>query len=204
MPRRYGDREDLVRREEAERQQREATPRATPVSTSKGWSTPRYSRAKATTPMTRRRRSWRSCAASQFLIAINSDFVALVAFRCTCRCGYRLPALYEFYKLATSPAVKPDFAAGYLASIVLFSIAVFSNDLVFNLIATQAVIIVLTIGCLVAAMLRGANFDKMIASQGATILGVLYIAFLGSHLVAFAPVFDQPCQHTCCRSSFWC
>jgi phosphatidate cytidylyltransferase len=50
----------------------------------------------------------------------------------------------------------------------------------------------LTIGCLVAAMLRGANFDKMIASTGATILGVLYVAFLGSHLVALRTNFPQP------------
>ena len=100
-------------------------------------------------------------------------------------------ALWEFYVLATSPNVKPDAGAGYLASIVLFLIAVFSNDLIFSLIATQGVIIVLTIGCLIAAMLRGANFDKMIASSGATILGVLYVAFLGTHLVALRTGFRQ-------------
>jgi phosphatidate cytidylyltransferase len=100
-------------------------------------------------------------------------------------------ALWEFYVLATSPSVKPDAGAGYLASIVLFLIALFSNDLIFSLIATQGVIIVLTIGCLIAAMLRGSNFEKMIASSGATILGVLYVAFLGSHLVTLRTGFQQ-------------
>jgi len=42
---------------------------------------------------------------------------------------------------------------------------------------------VLVIVTLVGAMLRGAPFDKMIASSGATVLGVLYIALLGTHLV---------------------
>jgi phosphatidate cytidylyltransferase len=36
---------------------------------------------------------------------------------------------------------------------------------------------------MIRAMLRGAPFDKMIGSTGATILGVLYVALLGTHLV---------------------
>jgi phosphatidate cytidylyltransferase len=98
--------------------------------------------------------------------------------------------LWEFYVLSQRPTAKPDAAAGYLASTVLFVVAL-QNDLTLNLLVTQLVFIALTIGCLIAQMVRGANFDKMIASTGATILGVLYVAFLGSHLVAlrtnFAP-----------------
>jgi len=52
-------------------------------------------------------------------------------------------------------------------------------------------LIVLTIGTLVAAMLRGTPFDKMIATTGATILGVLYVALLGGHLVAVRNGFEQ-------------
>jgi phosphatidate cytidylyltransferase len=100
--------------------------------------------------------------------------------------------LWEFYVLSQRPTVKPDAAAGYLASTVLFVIAL-QNDLPLNLLVTQLVFIVLTIGCLIAQMARGvANFDKMIASTGATILGVLYVAFLGSHLVALRTNFQQP------------
>ena len=39
-------------------------------------------------------------------------------------------------------------------------------------------------------MLRGAPFDKMIASTGATILGVLYVALLGTHLVLIRTGFE--------------
>jgi phosphatidate cytidylyltransferase len=56
----------------------------------------------------------------------------------------------------------------------------------------QFVIIVLTVGTLIAATLRGAPFDKMIVSVGATILGVLYVPLLGSHLVALRTGFNQP------------
>ena len=98
--------------------------------------------------------------------------------------------LWEFYLLSQRPTAKPDAAAGYLASTVLFVVAL-QNDLTLNLLVTQLVFIALTIGCLISQMVRGANFDKMVASTGATILGVLYVAFLGSHLVAlrtnFAP-----------------
>ncbi|MDQ3474214.1 MAG: phosphatidate cytidylyltransferase, partial [Acidobacteriota bacterium] len=39
--------------------------------------------------------------------------------------------------------------------------------------------------------LRGAPFEKMLASAGATILGVLYVVFLGGHLVAVRTGFTQ-------------
>jgi len=49
----------------------------------------------------------------------------------------------------------------------------------------------LVIAALAAAMLRGAPFDNMIASVGATLLGVMYVAFLGGHLVAVRMGFEQ-------------
>jgi phosphatidate cytidylyltransferase len=53
------------------------------------------------------------------------------------------------------------------------------------------VLLALTIGTLVAATLRGAPFDKTIASSGATILGVLYVVLLGGHLVALRTGFEE-------------
>ena len=90
--------------------------------------------------------------------------------------------LFEFYVLAKHRNSNPTPAPG-------FSGAARSRDLLFlndpsNILLIQFVIIVLTVGRLVAATLRGAPFDKMIASAGATVLGVLYIALLGSHLVS--------------------
>jgi phosphatidate cytidylyltransferase len=53
------------------------------------------------------------------------------------------------------------------------------------------VLLALTIGTLVAATLRGAPFDKMLGSAGATILGVVYVVLLGGYLVALRIGFDQ-------------
>jgi len=52
------------------------------------------------------------------------------------------------------------------------------------------VVMVLVVVTLISAMLRGAPFDKMIASTGATILGVLYVALLGTHLVLIRTGFE--------------
>lgn len=92
-------------------------------------------------------------------------------------------ALFEFYVLAKKRHLKPDTGAGFLAAVAILVVACFPADL-YNVILVQLIIIVLTGGTLVAATLRGAPFDKMIGSVGATILGVLYISLLGSHLVA--------------------
>ena len=101
-------------------------------------------------------------------------------------------ALYEFYVLARKPDMKPDVAAGLLGSAALFTIFCFSEsgrDLDFSMI--QVTVLVLTAGVLIAATLRGAPFDKIIASSGATVLGVLYIVLLGGHLVAVRMGFEQ-------------
>jgi phosphatidate cytidylyltransferase len=96
--------------------------------------------------------------------------------------------LYEFYVLAKKKGMRPDVVAGYLASAALFTIFYFANRSPkqerLDLHSIVLVIIILTIGTLVAAMLRGAPFDKMLASSGATILGVLYVVLLAGHLVA--------------------
>src|SRR5216683_5963000 len=101
-------------------------------------------------------------------------------------------ALYEFYVLARKRDMKPDIAAGFLGSAALFTIFYFAEpgrDLDFSMI--QLTLLVLTSGVLIAATLRGAPFEKMIASSGATVLGVLYIVFLGGHLVAVRMGFEQ-------------
>lgn len=92
-------------------------------------------------------------------------------------------ALFEFYVLAKQRGLQPDTSAGFLAAIAILVISVFPADL-YNVLFVLLVIMVLTAGTLVATTLRGAPFDKMLASVGATILGVLYIALLGSHLVS--------------------
>lgn len=90
--------------------------------------------------------------------------------------------LWEFYLLAKRLKLQPEVAAGYIAGAALITIPL-QNDPA-NVLLVLFVIIAVTIGTLIAVTLRGAPFEKMIASVGATLLGVLYIPLLGSHLVA--------------------
>ena len=101
--------------------------------------------------------------------------------------------LYEFYVLAKRRDLKPDATTGYLGAAALFTAFYFNapEQLVDFLIMIQIILIVLTAGTLISVTLRGAPFDKMIGSAGATILGVLYVFLLGSHLVAIRTGFNQ-------------
>ena len=91
--------------------------------------------------------------------------------------------------------MKPDVGAGFLGGAALFVIFYFATpdplQQRLDLQTIALVLIVLTIGTLIAAMFRGAPFDKMIAASGATILGVLYVVLLGGHLVALRTGFEQ-------------
>jgi phosphatidate cytidylyltransferase len=102
--------------------------------------------------------------------------------------------LYEFYVLARKKDMKPDVAAGFLGGAALFTIFYFATpdrQPRLDVETIALVIIVLTVGTLIAATLRGAPFDKMIASSGATIVGVLYVVLLGGHLVALRTGFEE-------------
>src|SRR6266542_2199074 len=102
--------------------------------------------------------------------------------------------LNEFYILARKKDMKPDVAAGFLGGAALFTIFYFATPDQKPRLDVETIgliIIVLTIGTLIAATLRGAPFDKMIASSAATILGVLYVVLLGGHLVALRTGFEE-------------
>ncbi len=98
--------------------------------------------------------------------------------------------LYEFWLLARKRGLKPDVVVGFAGAAALFTVFYFDRPQeapVLLLLVLPA----LVIAALAAAMLRGAPFDNMIASVGATLLGVMYVAFLGGHLVAVRMGFDQ-------------
>jgi phosphatidate cytidylyltransferase len=103
--------------------------------------------------------------------------------------------LYEFYLLAGKKGIKADAAAGYLAAVALFIIFYFATpNPMQDRLDVQSLVLVLLIfitGTLIAATFRAAPFEKMIASAGATILGVLYVVLLGGHLVAVRTGFPQ-------------
>lgn len=97
--------------------------------------------------------------------------------------------LWEFYLLAKRLQLKPDPVPGFVAGAALITISL-QKEPFLNFLLFLVVVIVLVIVTLTAAMLRGAPFDKMIGSTGATILGVLYVALLGTHLVLIRTGFE--------------
>jgi phosphatidate cytidylyltransferase len=105
-----------------------------------------------------------------------------------------LGALFEFWVLARKQQTRADFVAGFFGSAALFTVFLLSAGKL-DLLMIQFILILLTIGTLTTAMLRGAPFDRMMTSAGITLLGVLYIVFLGGHLVAlrvgFAPTLAK-------------
>lgn len=116
-------------------------------------------------------------------------FVALAAASLTF-------GIFEFYKLAKRRDMKPNIVAMFLGGAAIFTIFLFNKPgESVDFLVIQLVLILLTIGTLVASTFQENNFEKMIASAGASILGVLYVALLGSHLVAvrtgFTPLLSR-------------
>ena len=99
--------------------------------------------------------------------------------------------LYEFWLLAKRRGMKPDVVIGFVGAAALFTIFYFDKTYENSLLLLLLVMPVLTIALLTAAMLRGAPYENMMASVGATVLGVMYVALLGGHLVAVRTGFEQ-------------
>ena len=95
-------------------------------------------------------------------------------------------ALYEFWFLCGRVGAKPDIVVGYTAVAALFVTFLF-NEIVWLYVIVPLFII----GALVAEMLRGGPFNKMVLSVGSTVLGVFYVAFLGLHLVGVRTGFGD-------------
>src|SRR5919107_4329797 len=95
-------------------------------------------------------------------------------------------ALYEFWFLCRRVGAKPDVVVGYAAVAALF-VVFFSNwiELLYVIVP------LFVVAALAAEMLRGAPFDKMVLSVGSTVLGVLYVAFLGAHLIGVRTGFQE-------------
>lgn len=105
-------------------------------------------------------------------------------------------ALLEFWQLALKQQIKPDYTAGALSAmalIVIFSFATAGQ--MPDLLMIQVVLLLLTAGTLTAAMVRGGPFNRMIPAAAVTVLSVMYIVFLGSHLIAvrvgFRPLLSR-------------
>ena len=88
---------------------------------------------------------------------------------------------------------RPDIAAGLLSAVALLTIFYFTQPRRLpDLLMIQLILLLLTAGSLTAAMLRGAPFDRIISSVGATVLSVMYVVLLGGHLIAVRIGFSAP------------
>ena len=101
----------------------------------------------------------------------------------------------EFWLLARKKQIRADMTAGLLSGLALLTIFYFTAPERLDLLMIQLVLLVLTVGSLTAAMVRGAPYDRMLLSVGVTILSVMYVALLGGHLIAvrvgFAPALSR-------------
>ncbi|HZI18478.1 MAG TPA: phosphatidate cytidylyltransferase [Pyrinomonadaceae bacterium] len=96
--------------------------------------------------------------------------------------------IYEFWFLTKRVGARPDVVVGYAATAALLVTFYFGEPALALLLF---IVPALVIAALAAEMLRGAPFDKMILSVGSTVLGVLYVALLGGHLIAVRTGFPQ-------------
>jgi phosphatidate cytidylyltransferase len=102
----------------------------------------------------------------------------------------------EFWLLARKKQIRADATAGLLSGLALLTIFYFTApNRGADLLMIQLVLLLLVLGSLTAAMVRGAPYDRMILSVGVTVLSVMYVALLGGHLIAvrvgFSPALSR-------------
>lgn len=102
-------------------------------------------------------------------------------------------ALYEFWLLAAKRGFVANFPISILGALAFFVAFIFdaprqSPDL---LLMT---VVGFVVAALIAEMLKGGTFEKLMATTGVTVLGVFYIVLLGGHLVALRMSYlaDRP------------
>ncbi len=104
-----------------------------------------------------------------------------------------LLGLVEFWYLARKQQIRPDVTAGSLTAVALMVIFAFTPaGQLPDMVMIQMVLLLFTAGTLTAAMVRGAPFNRMIPAAAVTVLSVMYVVFLGSHLIAVRVGFRSP------------
>ena len=92
--------------------------------------------------------------------------------------------LFEFYSLTKKLELKADAAVGYIGAVILFlTFLVDAPAKAPDLLLLALALFI--IGVLISQAFRfQVDFSKMLTGIGVTILGVLYVAFLGGFLVS--------------------
>jgi len=100
----------------------------------------------------------------------------------------------EVWALGQKKQIRTDRTAQILGAFALLAIFYLGSQpgKPPDLLGIQLVLLLLTVGTLTAAMVRGAPYDRMLPSVGVTLLSVMYVALLGGHLVAVRVGFSPP------------
>jgi phosphatidate cytidylyltransferase len=111
-------------------------------------------------------------------------FVAIAAFALAA-------GLFEFYSLTKKLELKADASVGYIGAIALFIGFVFDApakgpDLLLATLSGFSILLLAT-----QTLRFRADFTKMLTGVGVTLLGVIYIGFLGGFLVATRMGFEN-------------
>jgi phosphatidate cytidylyltransferase len=99
--------------------------------------------------------------------------------------------LFEFYSLSKKLELKADASVAYLGAMALFVVFLLdapatAPDLVMMVLAAFVIAVLIT-----QTFRFQKDFSKMLTGVGVTILGVMYIAFLGGYLVATRVGFES-------------
>jgi phosphatidate cytidylyltransferase len=102
-----------------------------------------------------------------------------------------MTGLYEFWILSARRDMKARRELGTFFSVVLILLFYFRAPSAAPELIVMT-IVAFVIVALTAEMLRGAPFERVIGAAGATILGVLYVVFLGGHIISLRTSFPAP------------
>lgn len=112
-------------------------------------------------------------------------FVAIAAFALSA-------GLFEYFSLTKKLELKADAAVGYLASGLLFVGFLFDAPTETPSLMLATLAFTVTLVLITQAFRFRADFAKMLTGVGVTLLGILWIAFLGGFLVAIRVGFESP------------
>jgi phosphatidate cytidylyltransferase len=99
--------------------------------------------------------------------------------------------LFEFYSLTKKLELKADAAIGYLGATALIVAFIFdapaqAPDLLLITLAAFMIVVLIT-----QTFRFQKDFSKMLGGTGVTVLGILYLAFLGGFLIATRVGFES-------------
>ena len=110
-------------------------------------------------------------------------FVALVALA-------MVAGLFEFYTLTKKLELKADASIAFLGSVLFFIAFLFDAPTKDPQLLSITLVFFLIVLLITQAFRFRKDFSKMLAGTGVTLLGVLYIVFLGGFLVSIRVGFE--------------